>query len=168
MVQPNRCLSRRQGLLFGNLSMNFSRNTCGPVLCWKGQGMWVWLQQLITLYIRVPFMSKTWLFEFSTPSFPLVRHVKTTLAGKLKPLLAMSGSSDQRYGMAWISIGTLTQCTAAVLHCSGSFVGCHEKSFELDAAEIFGIFNMHVANSFAVDEDLYKVVRYWTTLQNQW
>jgi len=47
-----------------------------------------------------------------------------------------------------------------VLHCSGSFVGCHEKSFELDAAEIFGIFNMHVANSFAVDEDLYKVVRY--------
>jgi len=38
--------------------------------------------------------------------------------------------------------------------CNGKFAGYNDRSIEKDAKEIIGIFNLHVANGFAIDEEL--------------
>jgi len=43
--------------------------------------------------------------------------------------------------------------------CKGKFAGCNPKSIELDDGKhVIGIFNLHLANGFAVDEDLHSCV----------
>ena len=42
--------------------------------------------------------------------------------------------------------------------CHSKFAGHNERSMEIDGEQILGLFNMHIAKGFAVDEDLFSCI----------